>query len=189
MCKSLNLEWWPWEHTGPIRLEDDTIFCGWWLFLQVTLLSGWSSQNIIVQGKKFSWLLEFAQVNRDLFEVPASCCPLQLNGAVTERVSTYKLLGVIILKDLTSNEHCDHIHNRDFKIQRLRTTKYGWMCAALVWSTGSSTDRRAQKNRVKLIDCKVQTTVKAAVFTSLSLDSICLSKKLEIPLYIVWQIT
>ena len=35
---------------------------------------------------------------------------------------------------------------------------------------------------------KVQTTVKAAVSTLLSLDSICLSKKLEIPLYVVWQI-
>ena len=59
------------------------------------------------------------------------------------------------------------------------------MCAAHVWSTGSSTDRREQNNGVKLIDGKVQTTVKAEVFSSLSLDSICLSKKLEIPLYIV----
>ena len=61
---------------------------------------------------KVPWLFEFAQVNIDLFEVPASCCPPQLNGAVTERVPTYKLLGVIILQDLTSNEHCNHIHNR-----------------------------------------------------------------------------
>ena len=37
------------------------------------------------------------------------------------------------------------------------------------------------------MDGKVQTTVKAAVFSSLSLDSISHSKKLEIPLYIVWQ--
>ena len=59
---------------------------------------------------KFSWLVEFAEVNIDLFEVTASCCPLQLNGAVIARVPTYKLFGVIILQDLTSHEHCDHIH-------------------------------------------------------------------------------
>lgn len=62
------------------------------------------------------------------------------------------------------------------------------MCAAHVWSTGSSTDRTMQKNEVKVIDYIVQTTVKAAVSILLSLDSICLSKKLEIPLYVVWQI-
>ena len=85
----------------------------------------------------------------------------------------------------TATTYITGIHNRDFKIERLHTTEYGWMCAAHVWSTGSSTDRRGQKNGVKLIDGKVQTTVKAAVFSSLSFDSICLSKKLEIPLYIV----
>ena len=92
---------------------------------------------------------------------------------------------MIILQDLTSNVHCGHIHNRDFTIQRLCTTEFGWICAAHVWSTESSTDRRGQKNGVKLIDGKVQTTAKAAVFSSLSFDSICLSIKLEIPLNIV----
>ena len=76
----------------------------------------------------------------------------------------------------------------DLKIWRLRTTEYGWTCAAHFWSTGSSTDHTVRKNEVKVIDYKVQTMVKAAVSTLLSLDSICLSKKLEIPLYVVWQI-
>ena len=76
----------------------------------------------------------------------------------------------------------------DLKIWRLRTTEYGWTCAAHFWSTGSSTDRTMQKNEVKMIAYIVQTTVKAAVSILLSLDSICLSKKLEIPLYVVWQI-
>lgn len=68
-----------------------------------------------------------------------------------------------------------------------RTTAYGWVCAPHVWSTGSSTYRRARINEVKLIDFRVQTTVKATVFALLSLDSICFSKKLEIPLFIFWQ--
>ena len=85
----------------------------------------------------------------------------------------------------TAVTYITDIHNRDFKIQRLCTTEYGWICAAHVWSTGSSTDRRGKKNGVKLIDGKVQTTAKAAVFSSLSLDSICLSIKLEISLNIV----
>ena len=61
----------------------------------------------------------------------------------------------------TATTYIAGIHNRDVKIQRLHTTEYGWMCAAHVWSTGSSTDHRGQKNGVKLIDGKVQTTVKA----------------------------
>lgn len=85
----------------------------------------------------------------------------------------------------TAATYITGIHNTDFTIQRLCTTEYGWICAAHVWSTGSSTDRRGQKNGVKLIDGKVQTTAKAAVFSSLSFDSICLSIKLEIPLNIV----
>ena len=61
----------------------------------------------------------------------------------------------------TATTYITGIHNRDVKIQRLHTTEYGWMCAAHVWSTGSSTDHRGQKNGVKLINGKVQTTVKA----------------------------
>ena len=136
--------------------------------MQVTLLSGWSLQNIIFQGKsKFSWLVEFAQVNIDLFEVTASCCPLQLNGAVIARVPTYKLFGVIILQDLTSNEHCDHIDI----IGTLRYSDYvlpTTVGCVLPMSgvLGQVLTVGRKKNGVKLIDCKVQTTVKAAVFSS-----------------------
>ena len=40
---------------------------------------------------------------------PTVVSPMQLNGAVIERVPNYKLLGVIITEDLTWNEYCDYI--------------------------------------------------------------------------------
>ena len=46
---------------------------------------------------------------------PTVVSPMKLNAAVIERVSNYKLLGMIISQDLTRNEHCDHIHNKALK--------------------------------------------------------------------------
>ena len=40
---------------------------------------------------------------------PTVITPIQLNGIVIDRVSSYKLLGVIISNDLSWNEHCDSI--------------------------------------------------------------------------------
>ena len=40
---------------------------------------------------------------------------MQLNGVVIERVSSYKLLGVIISQVLTWNKHCDYVYNKDLK--------------------------------------------------------------------------
>ena len=67
---------------------------------------------------------------------PTAVSPMQLNGAVIERLSDYKLLGVIISQDVhvTWNEHCDHIHNKALK--RLYTLcsleKAGLNCDELV---------------------------------------------------------
>ena len=41
---------------------------------------------------------------------PTVVSPVQLNGAVIERVPNYKLLGVIITENLTWNDNCDYIH-------------------------------------------------------------------------------
>ena len=46
---------------------------------------------------------------------PTVIAPIQLNGIVIERVSSYKLLGVIITNDLSWNEHCDSIHKKATK--------------------------------------------------------------------------
>ena len=46
---------------------------------------------------------------------PTVVSPMQLNGAVIERVPNYKLLRVIIWEDLTWNEHCDHVYNKALK--------------------------------------------------------------------------
>ena len=43
---------------------------------------------------------------------PTVITPIQLNGIVIDRVSSYKLLGVIISNDLSWNEHCDSIHKK-----------------------------------------------------------------------------
>ena len=49
---------------------------------------------------------------------------IQLNGIVIERVSSFKLLGVIITTDLSWNEHCDSIHKKATKrLFVLRTLK------------------------------------------------------------------
>ena len=65
---------------------------------------------------------------------PTAVCPLQLHGAVIERVPNYKLLGVIITEELTMNEHCDYIHKKDLKrLYALRTLKRaGVNCEDLV---------------------------------------------------------
>ena len=55
---------------------------------------------------------------------PTVITPIQLNGIVIDRVSSYKLLGVIIPNDLFWNEHCDSIHKRATKrLFVLRTLK------------------------------------------------------------------
>ena len=55
---------------------------------------------------------------------PTVITPIQLNGIVIERVSSYKLLGVIITNDLSWNEHCDSIHKKTTKrLFVLRTLK------------------------------------------------------------------
>ena len=43
---------------------------------------------------------------------PTVIIPIQLNGIVIDRVSSYKLSGVIITNDLSWNEHCDSIHKK-----------------------------------------------------------------------------
>ena len=45
---------------------------------------------------------------------PTVITPIQLNGIVIDRVSSYKLLGVIISNDLSWNEHCDSIHKKSY---------------------------------------------------------------------------
>ena len=55
---------------------------------------------------------------------PTVITPIQLNGIVIDRVSSYKLLGVIISNDLSWNEHCDSIHKKATKrLFVLRTLK------------------------------------------------------------------
>ena len=55
---------------------------------------------------------------------PTVITPTQLNGIVIDRVSSYKLLGVIISDDLSCNEHCDSIHKKATKrLFVLRTLK------------------------------------------------------------------
>ena len=55
---------------------------------------------------------------------PTVITPIQLNGIVTDRVSSYKLLGVIISNDLSWNEYCDSIHKKATKrLFVLRTLK------------------------------------------------------------------
>ena len=55
---------------------------------------------------------------------PTLPCVTQLNCIVTDRVSSYKLLGVIISDDLSWNEHCDSIHKKATKrLFVLRTLK------------------------------------------------------------------
>ena len=55
---------------------------------------------------------------------PTVITPIQLNGIVIERVSSYKLLGVIITNDLSWNEHCDSIYKKATKrLFVLRTLK------------------------------------------------------------------
>ena len=55
---------------------------------------------------------------------PTVITRIQLNGIVIERVSSHKLLGVIITNDLSWNEHCDSIHKKATKrLFVLRTLK------------------------------------------------------------------
>ena len=45
---------------------------------------------------------------------PTVITPIQLNGIVTDKVSSYKLLWVIISNDLSENEHSDSIHKKSY---------------------------------------------------------------------------
>ena len=56
--------------------------------------------------------------------LPTVITPIQLNGIVIDRVSSYRFLGVIISNDLSWNEHCDSIHKKATKrLFVLRTLK------------------------------------------------------------------
>ena len=66
-------------------------------------------------------------VNNFLKYQPTVITPIQLNGIVIDRVSSYKLLGVIISNDLSWNEPCDSIHKKATKrLFVLRTLKRDW---------------------------------------------------------------
>ena len=55
---------------------------------------------------------------------PTVITPIQLNGIVIDRVSSYKLLGAIISNDLSWHEHCDSIHKKATK--RLLVPSRSW---------------------------------------------------------------
>ena len=55
---------------------------------------------------------------------PTVITPIQLNGIVFDRVSSYKFLEVIISNDLSWKDHCDSIHKKATKrLFVLRTLK------------------------------------------------------------------
>ena len=55
---------------------------------------------------------------------PTVITPIQLNGIVFDRVSSYKLLEVIISNDLSWKDHGDSIHKKATKrLLLLRTLK------------------------------------------------------------------
>ena len=43
---------------------------------------------------------------------PTVLSPLHVGGSLIERVSSHKLLGVIIINNLSWNEHCDCIYSK-----------------------------------------------------------------------------
>ena len=68
---------------------------------------------------------------------PTVITPIQLNGIVIDRVSSYKLLGVIISNDLSWNENCDSNHKkatkRLFVLRTLRRVGLGTNDLLLVY--------------------------------------------------------
>ena len=70
---------------------------------------------------------------------PTVMTPIQLNGIVIDRVSSYKLLGVIISNDLSWNENCDSIHRkatkRLFVLRTLKRVGLGTNDLVLVYSS------------------------------------------------------
>ena len=75
------------------------------------------------------------------------------------------------------------VHTRDFKIQILQTTDYGWTWAYHIESPGSTTEQTARKYEIKMADNRQQT----AALRLLLLCPKCLSKKFDIRLSIAWQ--
>ena len=52
----------------------------------------------------------------DFLQYKSACSsPLLIGGALVERVSQYKLLGVIVSDDLSWNAHCEYIYNKATK--------------------------------------------------------------------------
>lgn len=47
--------------------------------------------------------------------------PLVVGNNTTERVSTYKILGIFIARDLTWNNHLDYIYKKNFQDALLPT--------------------------------------------------------------------
>ena len=55
---------------------------------------------------------------------PTVITPIQLNGIVIDRITSYKPLGIIISDDISWKEHCDSIHKKATKrLFVLRTLK------------------------------------------------------------------
>ena len=71
---------------------------------------------------------------------------------------------------------------RDFKIQILQTTDYGWTWAYHIEGPGSTTEQTARKYEIKMADNRQQTAA-----LRLLLCPKCLSKKFDIRLSIAWQ--
>ena len=70
---------------------------------------------------------------------PTVITPIQLNGIVFDRVSSYKLLEVIISNDLSWKDHCDSIHKkatkRLFVLRTLKRVGLGTNDLVLVYSS------------------------------------------------------
>ena len=71
--------------------------------------------------------------------------------------------------------------NRDFKIQILQTTDYGWTWAYHIEGPGTTTEQTARKYEIKMADNRQQTAALRLLCPK------CLSKKFDIRLSIAWQ--
>ena len=113
LVNNLYREW----HNRLIYIDDTSVFevipgrsPSYLPFIAADINSFASKRNMKVSEKNCKdMVISFLKYQ------PTVVSPRQLNGAVIERVPKYKLLRVIILQDLTWNEHCDHIHNKALK--------------------------------------------------------------------------
>ena len=132
LVNNLCREW----HNRLIYIDDTSVFevipglsPSYFPFIAADINSFASERNMKVNEKNCKdMVISFLKYQ------PTVVSPRQLNGAVIERVPKYKLLRVIILQDLTWNEHCDHIHNKALKqLYALRSLKKaGLNCDDLV---------------------------------------------------------